>query len=196
VSDKNELDRLRADLATLKAAFEIYDRDYKGTDRPSVIGIIESRIAKLEAEAAAPWAEANGWISSWQGQGDYPVVVSYVRHLEADNAALREEVRLSHIERDKHAAAVKARDRGIEQQKARIAQLESGEKSDSLVIRGLRMKIAELEAQPVPPLDPKRVIATACKILAENSEMYAAAWIMQTFKAGDAGIYPLAGGET
>jgi hypothetical protein len=59
-------------------------------------------------------------------------------------------------------------------------------------------RISELEAEQgtFPPLDPKRVIATACRILAENSEMYAAAWIMQTFKAGDAGIYPLAVDET
>jgi len=144
-------------------------------------------VRDLSESEANPWAEAKDWVDSEYnhlGGGPSPVA-RYVRHIEAENAALREEVRLSHIERDEHAAAVKARDRGIEQQKAQIAQLESGEKSDSLVIRGLRMKIAELEAQPVPPLDPKRVYATWIQTQGHraawaDAEPYPVAWDKET----------------
>jgi hypothetical protein len=50
-----ELEQLRADLATVNAAREIYDRDYKGCDYEAMIGIMQKCIAKLEAEAD-PWA--------------------------------------------------------------------------------------------------------------------------------------------
>jgi hypothetical protein len=179
---------LEADNAKLKAEIDTLKAEPHADENGHIV------FPDKKAEAN-PWREAQDWVlAEFVHLGGPAPVALYVQHLEADNAALREEVRLSHIERDEHAAAVKARDRGIEQQKARIAQLESGEKSDSLVIRGLRMKIAELEARPVPPLDPKRVIATACKVIAKKTPFFASV-IMQGYQAGDAGIYPLAGNE-
>jgi hypothetical protein len=59
-------------------------------------------------------------------------------------------------------------------------------------IAGLRRIIAELEARPIPPLDPKQVVATACKVIAKENLGWASV-LMGYFKTGDAGIYPLAG---
>jgi hypothetical protein len=244
------------------------------------------KIAQLEAEAN-PWAEAKGWISSWQGQGDYPVVVSYVRHLEAELESaknceidenghfVREIVEAEpcadengHIvfptESDKepdlfagtkatvsewydlphpcvewcvafyvrHLEADNTRLKSeIDALKAEPHADENGhivfpdEKAEAdpwreakdwvlaefvhlggpapvaLYVRRLEAensakaaRIAELESRPVPPLDPKRVIATACKVIAKT-EPYYAGIIMQMCQAGDAGIYPLAGDE-
>lgn len=55
-------------------------------------------------------------------------------------------------------------------------------------------RIAELEARPIPPLDPKRVIATACKVFSRQQPEIAG-FLMQHMKSGNAGIYPLAGDD-
>lgn len=75
----DELARLRADLEVLERC----SLEHGGM--ASCKASIQAKIARLEAEQADPWREARGWVSSWRGQGDYPVVVSYVDHLTAEN---------------------------------------------------------------------------------------------------------------
>ncbi len=224
MSDTNELDRLRADLATLKAAFEIYDRDYKGTDRPSVIGIIESRIAKLEAEAD-PWAKTKKVVNHWLHQPPTPDagwVARLVLHLEADNA--KQSARIAEQnewleEWDKVAWKIlpcfaappnpSHVDKRVEELKSLVvefqqnAESERSEKNGLLIetalkrdeIAGLRRIIAELEARPIPPLDPLTTVATACKWMASQGDKVWAGYIVEHYQAGNAGIYPLAGDE-
>ena len=232
MSDTNELDRLRADLEAIER-HELRSLGLCSVDK--VIEKIESRIAKLEAEAADPWADAKRIVSHWQdcpesNYGHTQVVVAYVDHLEADNAKqaakivalendLKGETLAGQIIRDDlkariaelenlpefnpgdYAMAKKAlwhwRDEGDELQKE-IAEyvlfLLAGISQRNRREMESQKRIAQLEARPVPPLDPKRVIATACKVIAKD-DPHAAGYLLQVMKAGDAGIYPLAGDE-
>ena len=145
MSETNELERLRANLATVEAAQEIYLRDYRGCDHAAMVLVMKSRIAKLEAEAD-PWAEAKRVVNRWLHQPPTPDAENVARlviHLESENAAKAE-------------------------------------------------RIAELEARPIPPLNPKTVIATACKVIAKDEPIFASV-VMQNFQVGNAGIYPLEG---
>ena len=87
----SELDQLRADLAVLKAAMVIYERDYKGTDGRAVIGIVEAKIRKLEAEQADPWRGVKTILRGWWALGDdytRTEIARYFKHLTAENARL------------------------------------------------------------------------------------------------------------
>jgi hypothetical protein len=101
----SELERLRADLATIKAAQEIYKRDYPGCDAQAMIGIIEKRIARLEAEQADPWREAKEAIERYRGLdskhwGLSKTVAEYVDYLTADRDRLA--ARVADLERQNH----------------------------------------------------------------------------------------------
>ena len=76
----SELERLRADQEVLERYF-----------CDGCAKVVRDKIAALEAEAD-PWREAKGWVSSWRGQDDYPVVVKYIDHLAAENARLEKRV--------------------------------------------------------------------------------------------------------
>jgi hypothetical protein len=81
-----ELEQLKADFATIKAASEIYRRDYRGCDYEAMIGIMQNRIAKLEAETD-PWQCAKQTLDRIEmkerSRPDWQMELArYVRHLE------------------------------------------------------------------------------------------------------------------
>ena len=258
MSDTNELDRLRADLGAMQRVLQIINLDRPLGDYLDKMRSIESRIARLEAEAD-PWRKAKSAVEYFRGFADHKRaehnVVAYIDHLEAENAKLKAENESfksceidenGHFVRNLSEAEPHADEKGhivipddsdkepdlfagtkatasewydlphpcVEssvafyvrhleadnaKQAAKIVALENDLKGETLagqIIRDdLKARIAELEARPVPPLDPKRVIATACKIIAKGSGETTAAFLMQYYQAGDAGIYPLAGDE-
>lgn len=96
--EMTELEQLKQDHATVKAARDIYERDYKGCDWIAMTGVMEKKIAKLEAEAD-PWKDAKAFLATMEAktatcwQRD---LASYVRNLEAENAA--KEARIAELE--------------------------------------------------------------------------------------------------
>lgn len=90
-----ELDRLKQDHAAVNVARDIYDRDYKGCDWKAMIGIMEKRIAKLEAEAD-PWREAKEMLADKalfrSGRSRLKPVAELYDHLTAENARLAKRV--------------------------------------------------------------------------------------------------------
>jgi hypothetical protein len=130
----NELDRLRAEKKALDC---LMGRHLGSTPLAAIHADVGTRIERLEAEAADPWADAKRWVDEeFQHFGAQHCAARYVRHLEAENA----------------------------KQAAKIAELEHSyqcEVVDGGAVRDqLKARIAELEARPVPPLDPKRVAKT------------------------------------
>jgi hypothetical protein len=242
----SDLEQLRTHLKTMEAIRETYD---KNADFTTLVNNIRDRIAKLEAEAADPWADAKKLIDVWErADGSIhsapKIATAYVRHLEAElesakNCEIDEnghfvreiaeaeayadesghivfpddkagadpwreakedvEYAIKHLDMRHIGDYIRHLEADNAKQAARIVALENDLKGETLagqIIRDdLKARIAELEARPVPPLDPKRVIATACKVIAKT-EPYYAGIIMQMCQAGDAGIYPLAGDET
>jgi hypothetical protein len=203
MSDTNELDRLRADLEVLKR----YNEAGEGVlDR--AVAIARDRIIRLDADPI--WRFARDTVRFMErGSGvsaEYQIgVARYVRHLEAElesakNCEIDENghfVRdLSEAEADPWADVRRVANHWLHQPPTPdavwVARLVLHLEADNAKQAA---RIAELEARPVPPLDPKRVIATACKIIAKGSGETTAAFLMQYYQAGDAGIYPLAGDE-
>jgi hypothetical protein len=244
VSDTNELDRLRADLEAIGRYFD----DKRIFAPVNLMYDIKDRIAKLEAEAADPWADAKRWVDEeFQHFGAQHCVAGYVRHLEAENA--KQAARIAELGRTAQEWGRAGNHRSesslivpddlrtrIDVYEERIAELEARPvppldakrvlSTASIIARkwgrdesfieeceflaafdehGMEIpyevvgfpNLPPVKAfRPVPPLDPKRVIATACKVIAAIGDKFLAACLMQRFKAGDAGIYPLAGDET
>jgi hypothetical protein len=227
----NELDRLRADLEVLERLWNSVHFAGCAMDFDSIKSVVRKKIAKLEAEAADPWADAKRIVSHWQdcpesNYGHTQVVVEYVRHLEAElesakNCEIDEN---GHFVRDLSDAETYADENGhivFPDDKAEAGlwadarrclklwsktnvPLLNWQESFISLVRHLEAenarqaaRIAELEAEQgtFPALEPKRVIATACKVIASMDDKFLADCLMQRFKAGDAGIYPLAGDE-
>lgn len=182
----NELDQLRADLATIKAAMEIYDRDYKGTDNFALIGVIEAKIARLEAEQADPWRDVMDHLEvARSGRGISSIglnrLVAYYDHLTAENARMT----------------------------ARVAELEAFQAKwcDSFDLTDSDRKrmaaLIQAESQPGPDdpiLDPARVMATAKRWLTDSEVQNHGhiGFLIDTHcrhTIGDAKPYRLKGGE-
>lgn len=198
-----ELDRLRADHQVL-IRHGCFVR----------AKVVENEIKRLEAEAD-PWRAAKNIVDGIEKGKDClrPAQVEharYTRWLERQVES-RDEVNgfLVREANEEEAAKTAA--------EARIAELKEELTEWNVVaadilpnhqgplpshvnrrVKELQARIAELEARPVPPLDPKRVIATACKVIRESDthsreKLMLAGCLMMEFKAGNAGIYPLAG---
>jgi hypothetical protein len=206
---------LEADNAKLKAEIDTLKAEPHADEN----GYIVFPDDKAEAN---PWREAQNWVlAEFVHLGGPAPAALYVQHLEADNA--KQAARIAEQnewleEWDKVAWKILPGfdappnpshvDKRVEELKSLVvefqqnAESERSEKNGLLIetalkrdeIAGLRRIIAELESRPIPPLDPKRVIATACKVIAKENP-HNAAYIMQLYQAGDAGIYPLAGDE-
>ena len=172
-----ELEQLKQDHATIKAAFDIYMRDYKGCDWKAMTGIMEKKIAKLEAEAD-PWREAKSRLEDLEGMEFHwdRELARYVRHLESENARLKKEnsgkckaynwlMQQTNATEDR----VFELEDQLSKAKARIAELETELKAANEILRGCETKmtridpdarIAELEAREDPPLNRRRVYKT------------------------------------
>lgn len=95
-----ELAQAKDDLAKLLEAAKIYDARYKGADFRAVTGIIEAKIARLEAELADPWRRAKEYFDRQRARakGDdirmLPLsdeakhALAYYDHLTAENERL------------------------------------------------------------------------------------------------------------
>lgn len=146
-----ELEQLRADLATIKAANEIYERDYRGCDAKAIIGIMEKKIAQLEAEAADPCQQSRETIEHWRKTGSMTVHVQHFDHLTAENERLAK--RVAELE-----AEIKAED---------DADIADAEKALAEMVQANQdMGLYEATGNPMakaadPVLDPARVLATA-----------------------------------
>jgi hypothetical protein len=197
VSDTNELDRLRAEKKALDC---LMGRHLGSTPLAAIHADVGNRIERLEAEAADPWEKAREAAKLHLANGGHNVksVAKWAFHLEGKNAELQTELLCEQIDGGKVYADLKARIAELEQ----AVESERSEKNGLLIetalkrdeIAGLRRIIAELEARPVPLLDPKRVIATACKVIA-HEDSFTSRHLMRLFDVGDAGIYPLAGDD-
>lgn len=149
--EMTELEQLKRDYATVNAARDIYDRDYKGCDWKAMIGIMEKRIAKLEAEAD-PWREAkasiigpttgySGWLIS---------VIHYARHLESENAKLQSEIKSYNdlnrrliVEANRDEAAKDAAESRVAELEARNAELEAEVKAANEMLRGRETRMTQ-----------------------------------------------------
>ena len=86
----DELEQLKDDLAKLLEAAKIYDARYKGADWKAVLGIIEPRIARLEAEAD-PWRDVKADLETWRKTTRHEGTrrhIAFYDHLTAENAKL------------------------------------------------------------------------------------------------------------
>lgn len=85
-----ELAQAKDDMAKILEAAKIYDARYKGADFKAVLGIIEAKIARLEAEAD-PHREAKEWIEKCRTASDPSTrrQVALVDHLTAENAEMK-----------------------------------------------------------------------------------------------------------
>lgn len=215
MSDKNraeELKRLRADLEVLNR----YD-DRPGKYIVRAIEKVEGEIKQIERDQADPWRDAKDWVKmDYVHRGGEHPVARYVRHLEADNAKLKAENESykacqvdenGHWENDateteadpwRRAKSAVEYFRGFAGHKQAehdvVAYVDHLEAENAAKAK----RIDDLESRPVPPLDRKRVIATACKVIRESAplskeKLMHAGCLMMEFKAGNAGIYPLEG---
>lgn len=92
-----ELEQLKQDHATIKAAVDVHKR-YGQATPSETIDYIESRIAQLEAEAD-PWRYVNEILHRWGNQGPTESageIARFVRHLKAENAA--KDARIAELE--------------------------------------------------------------------------------------------------
>lgn len=209
--EMTELEQLKQDHATVKAAFDIYMRDYKGCDWIAMTGIMEKKIAKLEAEAD-PWLEAKECVDAIEKGRDVTVqwqlrIARYVRHLESENAA--KDARIAELEAELAAIAAVVDVESLKYDaKADFAKVPPNDldgmsrvhsaakmvSSLQAIARAhvrenaeLKARIASLEAREVPPLDPDRVYSTAAKMCSD----FCLASPFCIGDAGDAEPYPL-----
>lgn len=141
-----ELEQLKADLSVLR---KFSSHDQPEWEISTLIDVLETKLAKLKAEAADPHREAKQTIDRWERKEKsehLDRVARYVRHLEDRNAAMKE---------------------ALDEWDIVAWKILPGHDSPPLpshVLRRheeLRQHAIELEKMPVPPLDPKRVHRTA-----------------------------------
>lgn len=185
-----ELEQLRAELKSLES---LMGRHLGGTPLAAIYADVSNRVEKLEAEQADPWREAKTvvgeWIDGFNFNTRHGQVAYYARHLESENERLA--ARVTELEarpvppldprRVHKTAMVIKHTPGIDisgwpdTKPYPLAESEN---------ERLAARVAELEARPVPPLDPKRVYMTARNMVHkshpfgcydENAELYSLA---------------------
>lgn len=212
VQVSEELEQLKDDLAKLLEAAKIYDARYKGADWKATLGIIESRIARLEAEQADPWREAKEAINYWSDNAGYSAlwareakVIAYVNHLTAENDRLA--ARVANLENEPEPAKVALK--RAEEIKAGDVILAGGyiqtvtaiePESTQRIIKcdgwmawfRNNENVAVINGDDDPILAPARVLATAAKVYSEKGMNSIAS--MCRFDSKDAKPYRLKGG--
>lgn len=88
MTTQEHIDKLRADIATLKAAMPVMQNHSIGCTAilSDSLDDLNCQLAELEKQAVDPWKEAKNWCYHWEsdyhGFSPKRKVVSYVRHLE------------------------------------------------------------------------------------------------------------------